>query len=238
MFLLSSAVKELELGEKPQDFQNLAGLKNWRIRGIVDDFHFRDLRHKMGLAYMVPLGKEEYPWKILVKIDRQNPGRTYQEIKDTYIRFIGNDLFDSGFMDQTIDEWYKTEDRAVGMIGYFTVIACMLAIMGILAMSTYFIQQRLKEIGLRRVNGAKVRDVLNMLIWGFLKWVILAFAIAVPITWYLINRWLATYPYHISQQVWVYLGVGVTACLIAILMVGGQSYRAASLNPVKTLRNE
>ena len=72
---------------------------------------------------MVPLGKEEYPWKILVKIDRQNPGRTYQEIKDTYIRFIGNDLFDSGFMDQTIDEWYKTEDRAVGMIGYFTVIA-------------------------------------------------------------------------------------------------------------------
>ena len=136
----------------------------------------------------------------------QNPGRTYQEIKDTYIRFIGNDLFDSGFMDQTIDEWYKTEDRAVGMIGYFTVIACMLAIMGILAMSTYFIQQRLKEIGLRRVNGAKVRDVLNMLIWGFLKWVILAFAIAVPITWYLINRWLATYPYHISQQVWVYLG--------------------------------
>ena len=158
--------------------------------------------------------------------------------RDTYIRFIGNDLFDSGFMDQTIDEWYKTEDRAVGMIGYFTVIACMLAIMGILAMSTYFIQQRLKEIGLRRVNGAKVRDVLNMLIWGFLKWVILAFAIAVPITWYLINRWLATYPYHISQQVWVYLGVGVTACLIAILMVGGQSYRAASLNPVKTLRNE
>ena len=94
--------------------------------------------------------------------------------------------------------------------------------------------KRLKEIGLRRVNGAKVRDVLNMLIWGFLKWVILAFAIAVPITWYLINRWLATYPYHISQQVWVYLGVGVTACLIAILMVGGQSYRAASLNPVKT----
>lgn len=70
-------------------------------------------------------------------------------------------------MDQTIDEWYKTEDRAVGMIGYFTVIACMLAIMGILAMSTYFIRQRLKEIGLRRVNGAKVRDVLNMLIWGF-----------------------------------------------------------------------
>lgn len=110
--------------------------------------------------------------------------------------------------------------------------------MGILAMATYFIQQRVKEIGIRRVNGATVREILGMLISGFIKWVVLAFVVACPVACYLMNRWLQEFPYRTELSWWVFTLAGSVAFAVALLMVGGQSVKVACENPVKSLQKE
>ena len=110
--------------------------------------------------------------------------------------------------------------------------------MGILAMATYFIQQRIKEIGVRRVNGATINEILYMLVGSFMKWILLAFVLACPLSWYIMNRWLQDFAYRTNLGLWLFLGAGCMAFFIAALIVGWQSVKAASENPVKALQNE
>lgn len=124
------------------------------------------------------------------------------------------------------------------MIGNLCILAILLSAMGILAMATYFIQQRIKEIGIRRVNGASIREVLQMLMNNFIKWIILAFFVACPVGYYAMNRWLSGFNYRISLDWWIFVISGMIALFIAGLMICWQSWKAASANPVKTLKTE
>lgn len=122
-------------------------------------------------------------------------------------------------MDQTINAWYNDSARTARLIGYFSVLAIILCMMGILAMATYFTQQLVKEIGIRRVNGATVQEVLQMLMGSFMKWIVLAFVIACPVAGYIMNRWLQDFSCRTEISWWLFAGAGFSALFIVFLVL-------------------
>lgn len=236
IWLNKAAVKELELGDSPLEFK--PDTNSLPVLGIADNFHFRDLTENVGPAMIRLMGPNEFPWTILVKMKGNEPAGTYREIRKVYSIFIDGIPFESGFMDQEIDRWYDTYEKAAQLIGYFSLLAIFLSMMGILAMATYFIHQRVKEIGVRRVNGASAGEILRMLVAGFMKWILLAFVIACPLAWWFMANWLNGFAYRTSLSGWIFAVAGFFACAVALLMVGWQSLRVAMTNPVNSLKSE
>lgn len=234
VYLNRTAIKALELEGEPTSYK-----RNGRtvpILGIMEDFHFDDFKEAVG-PLEVSFGNSFGRSLILVRVTG-NPIKAYERVKSVYAKFIEGRPYDSGFLDDRINLWYKEGERTASLVGIFCLLAVILSMMGILAMSTYFIQQRLREIGLRRVNGASIREVLRMLISGFLRWILLAFVIACPIGWWIMNYWLSGYVYRVGISWWIFIIAGIFACIVALLMVGWQSYKAAVLNPVNSLKSE
>lgn len=236
VYLNETGVKELGLEDMPAKFKMYNS--DVPVLGVVNDFHFRNLSEKIGPAMVVPLGENDRPWKILVKVDGYNMSEIYRNVTKVYSQFVNGVPFEAGFMDDTINQWYAPNERQARLIGYFAIVSVILAMMGILAMATYYISQRIKEIGIRRVNGATVYEVLCILIQSFMKWVVLAFVLACPIAWCIMNRWLEAYPYRVDMGWWAFLLVGVGIAGIALAMVGWQSIKAAIANPVNSLKSE
>lgn len=237
LWLNEAAVKALELPDRPVECNPYGG-EAIPVFGVVKNFHFRDLTREVGPAWIKPLNDEEWPWSILVKINTTNPGKVFRQVQATYKEFIGGVPVEAVFMDQEINQWYESSERTARLIGYFSALAIVLSMMGILAMATYFIQQRVKEIGIRRVNGATVAEVLRMLVASFMKWIALAFVLACPIAWYAMSNWLDGFAYRTDLNWWIFGMAGYFAGCIALLMVGWQSVKAAMVNPVKSLKSE
>jgi putative ABC transport system permease protein len=124
------------------------------------------------------------------------------------------------------------------LIGAFTLLSIIISSMGIFAMSMYFIQQQVKEIGIRKVNGARVWEVVTMLNMDFVRWVAISFVIAGPVAWFAMSRWLENFAYRIELNWWVFGLAGLIALGIALITVSWQSWRAAIRNPVEALRYE
>ena len=236
VWLSEAAVKAIGSEELPQEFAYYD--RKCPVLGIVKDIHIRDLRSEISPLILSPLKPDNGFWQILVKIAPEYPATTFDQVKETYSRFINGVPFESGFMDQTINSWYEGNARTARLIGYFSVLAIVLSMMGILAMATYFIQQRVKEIGIRRVNGAKVSEILKMLLNSFMKWILFSFIVACPLAWYIMNRWLQEFPYRTDVSWGLFAGAGLLAFVVAGLMVGWQSVKAAVANPVKSLKSE
>ncbi|EHP46714.1 ABC transporter permease [Odoribacter laneus] len=236
VWLNETAVKAIEAQGMPQEFMYYD--QKCPVLGIVKDFHIDDLTNEIEPLIIAPIQPDQGFWTILVKISSENPAGTFENIKKTYSHFIDQKPFDSGFMDQTLNEWYESEAHTARLVGYFSLLAIVLCMMGILAMATYFIQQRIKEIGVRRVNGATINEILYMLVGSFMKWILLAFVLACPLSCYIMNRWLQDFAYRTNLGLWLFLGAGCMAFFIAALIVGWQSVKAASENPVKALQNE
>lgn len=237
IWLNETGVKALELDSMPTECY-FNEKRSTPIFGVVKDFHFRDLTQEVGPAYFQPLQEGEWPWSILVKINSSDISRTYKQVTDVYSQFTNGALVEAEFMDQTINQWYESSERTGRLIGYFSILAIVLSMMGILAMAAYFIQQRVKEIGIRRVNGATVAEVLRMLVNSFMKWILLAFVLACPLAWYAVTQWLSGFAYRIDLSWWIFGVAGVLAAFIALLIVGWQSVKAAMVNPVHSLKNE
>jgi putative ABC transport system permease protein len=123
-------------------------------------------------------------------------------------------------------------------VSLFSFIAIAIAALGILGLSMFLAESRTKEIGIRKVNGAKVSEILNILNKDFIKWVVIAFVIATPIAWYAMNKWIGNFAYKTTLSWWIFVLAGVLALGIALLTVSWQSWRAATRNPVDALRYE
>ncbi len=146
--------------------------------------------------------------------------------------------FNFTFLDQKFEAQYK-EDKAFGSaFKFFTFLAVFIASMGLFGLTSYTIIQRKKEIGIRKVNGATIGQILTLLNKDFVKWVVLAFLVAVPISWYAMNKWLEGFAYKTALSWWVFVLAGVAALVIALLTVSWQSFQAAVANPVDSLRDE
>jgi putative ABC transport system permease protein len=236
VYLNETAVKELGLSDNLVSFK--MGEEEKPILGVVTDFNFKELRDKIGSLMLRQQLAGSYAEDIFVKVNSNNIFQTADKIQSTYANLIDNTEFELTFVDDTINQWYEKDERTGQIIGYFTLLSFIISAMGILAMSTFYMQQRKKEISIRKVNGATITQILSMLNKDFVKWVVLAFVIAVPISWYAMSRWLESFAYKTTISWWIFVLAGITALSIALLTVSWQSFRAATNNPVDALRDE
>ena len=146
--------------------------------------------------------------------------------------------FSYQFLDDSFDDMYRAEQRVGKIALVFSILAILIACLGLFGLATFIAEQRTKEIGIRKVLGASVQGLVQMLSKDFLYLVLIAFVIAVPIAWWLMAKWLQDFAYRVNIGWWIFLAAGVLAGLIALLTVSFQAVRAALTNPVKSLRTE
>ena len=236
VYINETALKTLEFESGPNAFKPYD--TSYPILGVVNDFNFNELSQNIGPIVLFQQQKDSYTSNIFLKISGVNSFETISKVKSAYASLVDNVPFEVVFVDDAINAWYLKEEKTAKIIGYFTLLSFIISFMGILAMSIFFMQHRRKEISIRKVNGATISQILSLLNKNFLKWVMLAFIIAVPISWYAINQWLQNFAYKTTISWWIFALAGMTTITIAALTVSWQSLKVALENPVKSLREE
>ncbi|NVO20156.1 MAG: ABC transporter permease [Bacteroidetes bacterium] len=208
------------------------------LLGVVDDYLINSLHQKVRPVVIWRLYRKSEAWSVLVKLSGTNLPQTLAHIREVHRQFTDGIEPDIKFFDQTIHSWYKKEENSSRLIASFTLLAIIMSVMGLFAMSLYYIQQKNKEIGIRKISGAGDSAILILLNRDYLKWVLLSFVFAVPVAWYAMHRWLEGFAGKTGLNWWIFALAGLAACFIALMTVGWQSWRAASRNPVEVLRYE
>lgn len=227
--------KELNL-KKPLGAQivNSEGHR-WEIIGVVEDFNFESLKTSISPLFMVLGNSNEV---MAIKVKTSNIQTTLSSIEQKWTEFSPNQSIRYSFLDQEFALMCNDTERMGSIILNFTFLAIFIACLGLFALAQFTIKKRIKEIGIRKVNGAKVSEILTMLNKDFVKWVAIAFFVACPIAYYSMNKWLENFAYKTTISLWIFALAGVLAMGIALLTVSWQSWRAATRNPVESLRYE
>jgi putative ABC transport system permease protein len=210
-----------------------------RVIGIVKDFHFQSLRDKIEplvLAYSLnPIQLVDYYTARIAPTDLQG---TLNKLKTIMIKNDSDDPFEYHFLDEQLARFYVEDQRRQTILIWIALSTIFIACLGLFGLATFSADQRVKEIGVRKVLGATVVNLASLLSKDFLKLVLIANGIAFPIAWWAANKWLQEYAYHIEVKWWVFGLAGASAIVIALLTVSFQAIRAAISNPVKSLRSE
>jgi putative ABC transport system permease protein len=204
--------------------------------GILADYHHQGLQKAIQpmVFRLRPNNRGSYS----IKVETASLASVIPAIEKVWSKYFPNDPFSFYFLDESFDQQYK-DDKLFGKVfGLFASLAILIACFGLLGLSAYNILQRTKEIGIRKVMGASVQNLLFILSKDFLKLVMIAFVIAVPVTWWIMHNWLQDFAYRINISVWVFIIAGMASFIIALLTISFQAIRAAMANPVKSLRTE
>jgi putative ABC transport system permease protein len=209
---------------------------NWNIIGIVKDFHQKSLHFPMEPIMFFPtLGTYNV---ISVKLNTHDIASTIAKIKSTYNSFFPGNLFDYYFLDEQFNDLYKSDLLFGKIFALFAGFAIFIACLGLLGLSLFTTTQRMKEIGVRKVLGASISNIVFLLSKDFIRLIFVSFLIASPIAWYVMHSWLQGFAYRIPISWWIFPSAGLLAFFIAIGTVSFQTMRAAAMNPVKSLRSE
>ena len=206
------------------------------IIGVVKDFHFRSMHEKIGPIFFII--EKSFFTQISIRLKTTDTEKTIEGLRQKWTGIESKNPFTYAFFDEGFNRLYISETRTATIIRIFSIIAIFIACLGLLGLATHSAQQRIKEIGIRKVLGARVSGIVFLLSFEFLKLVIIAAIIAFPIAWWASNNWLKDFAYRINVEWWVFAIAGVSAILITLLTVGYKAIRAAVVNPVKSLRTE
>jgi putative ABC transport system permease protein len=214
--------------------------KQWghegKIIGVIKDFHFRSLQQPIKPLTM------RLQWErndlLSIKVGTANLPNTIAAIEKKYKSVIPNRPFSYYFMDEFFDRQYRSEERFGKLFLNFAILAIFISCLGLLGLASYSTMQRTREIGIRKVMGASVSNIINLLSRDFLKLVIISFFIAAPVAWYFMHQWLADFAYRTNISWWIFATAGILAVLIAVVTISFQAIKAAVSNPVKALRTE
>ena len=206
------------------------------IVGVARDFHFTSLRNEIKPFAFVRSNRRLN--NITVKITAADMHKTLAQIESKWQSVFPGRPFDYYFLDESIDKLYRSEKNFKSLFSYFTVIALIIACLGLFGLAAFTAEQRTKEIGIRKVLGATVSNIINMLSLNFLKLVGIAALIAFPIAWFVMNKWLQDFTYRVNISWWVFLAGGISALVVALFTISFQAIKAAIANPVKSLRTE
>ena len=206
------------------------------VVGVVNDFHFNSLQEAIEPLAIYPISARFS--RITLKADMAKAAESIAWIERTWKKHFSTALFDYGFMDKQIVEQYAAEQRFSKIFLYFSVLSIIIACLGLYGLTAYSASQRVKEIGVRKVLGATVNHLAILLSGDFLKLVLLALMIAIPIAWYILNSWLTDFAYRTDLSWWMFGAAGLLVLIIAIVTVSFQVIKAALANPVKSLRTE
>jgi putative ABC transport system permease protein len=210
-------------------------LFQYKIIGIARDFHSRSIHHKIEPISFFWTNPQ---FLMIVKVAPLNIPVTIKFIENVWKQVYGSTPFSYNFVDETFDEQYKSDEQAAKIIGYFTILAIIIACMGLFALSSFMAARRTKEIGIRKAMGATSQGIFLLLSKEFLKWVLIAVIIASPVAWIVMNKWLEGFAYRINLEVDIFILAAVIAIAIALLTVTWQSLKTALANPVEALRYE
>ncbi|HZX09675.1 MAG TPA: ABC transporter permease [Acidobacteriota bacterium] len=210
----------------------------WKVIGVVKDFQFSTLHYDVG-----PLIITSNPWGnrfdyLSVKLSSANLPGTLKEIKKVYKEFSPLLPFEYFFLDEAFDRLYKSEERFQRIFLYFSVLAICIALLGLFSLSAYTAQQKSKEIGIRKVLGATVPDILAMFVKNMAVLILIANVIAWPLAYFVIQKWLQNYAYRNELSLWVFVLAFLGSLAAALVTISFQSFRAAFKNPADVLRAE
>lgn len=232
-YVTEKAMCDMEL---PQDAPSFLWNKNATpIAGIVQDFQLGNITNDMRPAMLrIDKRSEMFPWSILIEVEG-NPYTAYNKIQEIYKEASGGLDFNATYLNEQVQKSFESEVRMTKIVSLFASIAVIISMLGLLAMSTYFIHQRSQEVAIRKVFGSDNQAILIRLIGSFLVYVGVAFIIATPIIWYFMNQWLSDYSYRISLNPLIFIVSGIFCLVIALVTVFFQSYKAANANPIESV---
>jgi len=206
------------------------------IKGVVKDFNLSPLHEK--IKPLVLFQKSIWYSTILIKVDSANLMETIQLVKGVWDELYPEYMFDFAFDDDLYYKAYRNEIIQSKLSKYLTLMALIIACLGLFGISTLIIQLRSKEIGIRKVHGASSLNIFTMLAWDFLQWIVIALVIATPISWYILFKWSENYPYKADLSWWLFLIAGVIALVFGLISISYYAIKAATRNPVEALRYE
>ncbi|MBL7738610.1 MAG: ABC transporter permease [Chitinophagaceae bacterium] len=207
----------------------------YTIVGVVKNFNYESLRQNIGpLCFRLGYNK----WATAFKVSAADVGGLLQSIENKWKSMAPGMPFSYQFMDEAFDNMYRTEQRVGKVALSFAILAIFIACLGLFGLATYMAEQRTKEIGVRKVLGASVSNIVSMLSRDFAKLVVIAAVVAFPVAWWTMNIWLQDFAFRINIGWWIFVIAAIIVLLIALLTVSYQAIRAAIANPVKSLRTE
>jgi putative ABC transport system permease protein len=209
-----------------------------QIVGVVKDFNFESLHNKIKPMGFTTTNFANRFFYLVADVQTNNYATLLSTIEQSWKGINPNLPFVYSFLDQDFQKNYEKEQRTSGIVLYFTVIAILVACLGLFGLAAFSAERRTKEIGIRKVLGASAANVTTLLSKDFIKLVIIAIIIASPIAWYGMNKWLQNFAYRIDVEWWMFVVAGLSAIMIALITVSFQAIKAALMNPVKSLRTE
>ncbi len=211
----------------------------FEIVGVVKDFNYRSLHEPIR-----PLAIRLFPKRgfigrfVTVRLAPGDHLSTIAFIEKAWKKYAGDEQFSCNFLDENLQKLYAVDQRTSELAGAFSVLAIFIACLGLLGLAAYVTEQRTKEIGIRKVLGASVAEIVVLLSKQFVKWVLIANVVAWPLAYYVMNNWLKNFAYRIDMGFWIFVDSGILALVIALLTVSSHAIKAAIANPVESLRYE
>lgn len=214
-------------------------LKKGKIIGVVKDFHFASLHQEIKpVIFNLQSKKTVDPSMMFLRMNSKDIPASISYLQTTWKKFEPELSFTYSFMDEDIKNLYLAEENFLQVFIYFACLAIFIACLGILGLSSYTATQRVKEIGIRKVLGASVQNIVILLTSGFIKLIFIAIIVASPIGWYLMNTWLQDYAYRIAISYQAFIIAAASALTVALITVSSQAIKAAVANPAKSLRSQ
>ncbi len=204
------------------------------IIGVVEDFHYASLHESVQPAYFHLQGT----WNIAARLAAGREEEALDQIKALHQKFAPGYTFDYAFLDRSYQALYESEKRVSTLSSCFASFAIIISCLGLFGLATFTAERRIKEIGIRKVLGATVSNIVMMLSKDFIGLVLVSIIIGMPISYFFMQEWLAQFAYKIDLSAWIFLGAAIISLLIAWLTVSSQALKAANVNPVKSLKNE
>jgi putative ABC transport system permease protein len=233
--IINQAMKEKFGFDKAVGKQIVNFAAPWEIIGVVDNFHFESLKMNIEPLAMVLSNSNK---TISVKVNTTDMPRLTTALTATWDKFSPNQPIRYSFLDESFANMYTDVQRTGRIFTSFAILAIIIACLGLFALSAFMAEQRSKEIGIRKVLGASMETILQLLTRNFLRLVLISLVVAIPIGWYLMRKWLEDFVYRIDIRWEVFLIAGGLAVMIALLTVSFQAIRTATRNPVDSLRSE
>ena len=209
----------------------------YTVIGVTPDFHNTPLNQQVGPVVLQQTAKADYG-DALIKIDENQKEKALDAIQKEYKKIVPDYPCNYNFLTDMLAQQYDDTNKWKTIITISSVMCIIISCLGLFGLATLSIEQRVREIGVRKVLGASVADISRILTLNFVKLVVIAIVIASPLAWYAMNKWLQTFTYKIDLSAWIMLAAGVGSLLIAVLTISFQAIKAAVANPVKSLRSE
>lgn len=231
--------EQIENSDFPTDASNDPSRSKFLILGVISDFHYSSLHSAIdNFAFFISKADSTFNRHVLVRYEQSQKEQVLKECENKFAELYPGQPFNYSFLSEELDKQYQSEKSLLVLINSFSVLAIMVACFGLIGLSIFITQKRTKEIGVRKVNGAKVNEVIYYLNKGYIKLIGVAFMIAIPLAWYSMNKWLGNFAYKTEISWWVFALAGGIALFIALATVSWQSWRSARRNPVEALRYE